>query len=177
MDGACELWTRHRRPPEELYDLQADPHEVENLANDSNHRGILDRLRGALDDWIDRTGDRGLEDEPSTTHEMWPDGNQPTTAVPDFVPNAGGNRGTDVVAGGDPRDPPVIELDGPAELSFICATEGASIRYAFGDGDWTLYTGPVQLESGETTVRATANRYGYADSDDVGLTFEVAGDE
>lgn len=64
-----------------------------------------------------------------------------------------------------------------AELSLICATEGASIRYAFGDGDWTLYTGPVQLESGETTVRATANRYGYADSDDVGLTFEVAGDE
>jgi hypothetical protein len=104
---------------------------------------------------------------------MWPDGNQPTTAVPDFVLNAEGNRGTDIRAGEGPEDPPVLELAGPVELSFVCATEGASIRYAVDDGEWTLYTGPVALPSGRSTVTATANRYGYADSDGVAVTFNV----
>jgi hypothetical protein len=80
-----------------------------------------------------------------------------------------------VVGGGDPSDPPVVELDGPAELSFICATEGASIRYAFDAGDWALYTGPIRLDGRVTTVTATANHYGYADSDIVAATFEIRG--
>jgi hypothetical protein len=175
LDGACELWIRHRRPPGELYDLRADPQEIENLADDPNYCNTLQRLRGALDDWIDRTGDRGLDNELSMIHKMWPGGGQPTTAVPDFVPNAEGNRGTDVVASGDPADPPVVELDGPAELSFICATEGTSIRYALNGDEWTLYMGPIRLDSGVTIVTATANHYGYADSDIVAATFEIRG--
>ncbi len=35
------------KPPEELYDLQADPDEVKNLANSPQHREILARLRQA----------------------------------------------------------------------------------------------------------------------------------
>ena len=78
-----------------------------------------------------------------------------------------------MVGGGDPSDPPVVELDGPAELSFICTTGGASIRYAFDAGDWALYTGPIRLDSGRITVTAKANRYGYADSTAVAVTFEI----
>lgn len=47
------------RPPEELYDLEEDPHEVRNLAQDPECRGILEDMRGRLDEWIYRTGDRG----------------------------------------------------------------------------------------------------------------------
>jgi len=176
LDGACELWTRHCRPPEELYDLRADPHEVENLADDPSFREPLERLRGALDDWLDRTDDRGLHDERSTIAEMWPGGQQPRTAPPDFVPNAGGaGGGVDVVAGGDPGAPEVVELDAPAELSLPCATEGSSVLYTLdGDRPSTLYTGPIGLEEGRTTVTATANRYGYADSERVAVTFDVS---
>ncbi|WP_435021330.1 sulfatase-like hydrolase/transferase [Tundrisphaera sp. TA3] len=35
------------KPPEELYDLDADPDEVRNLAGSPEHRAILDRLRTA----------------------------------------------------------------------------------------------------------------------------------
>lgn len=44
---------------EELYDLRADPHEIDNLAANPEHRGTLERLRGTLDRWIDETGDHG----------------------------------------------------------------------------------------------------------------------
>jgi len=44
-------------PEEQLYDLQADPHERTNLAEDPAHRGTLDRLRGQLEAWQRETGD------------------------------------------------------------------------------------------------------------------------
>lgn len=53
-------------PCEELYDTDADPHEVANLlASDKpEHREALSRLRAALDTWIVETGDRGEIPEP-----------------------------------------------------------------------------------------------------------------
>ena len=39
------------RPPEELYDLAADPLETRSLAEDPDYRSELEGLRGALDAW------------------------------------------------------------------------------------------------------------------------------
>jgi arylsulfatase A-like enzyme len=52
-------------PEEELYDLERDPHEVENLAGSPEHRAVLERLRAALRRWIEETGDQGRELEPA----------------------------------------------------------------------------------------------------------------
>jgi uncharacterized sulfatase len=49
-----------RKPVEELYDTQADPDEVRNLANDPQYRGELERLRRQLRQWMLETGDLGL---------------------------------------------------------------------------------------------------------------------
>jgi arylsulfatase A-like enzyme len=46
------------RPAEELYDLDADPHELRNLAADPRHAETLAQLRAELDRWIDATTDR-----------------------------------------------------------------------------------------------------------------------
>ena len=46
-------------PEEELYDLERDPHEVENLAAQPEHRTTRDRLRKVLDDWIVESDDQG----------------------------------------------------------------------------------------------------------------------
>lgn len=53
------------KPPEELYDIETDPDQVNNLAYSPAHRQILDRMRGALRSWILRTRDAGFlpEDE------------------------------------------------------------------------------------------------------------------
>lgn len=45
------------RPAEELYDLARDPHELENVAADSDYASELERLRGALSGWMQATHD------------------------------------------------------------------------------------------------------------------------
>lgn len=45
---------------EELYDTQADPHQIENLADSAAHREILERLRSAQRQWRVETRDLGF---------------------------------------------------------------------------------------------------------------------
>ena len=51
-------------PEEELYDLESDADEVNNLAGSAAHRDVLKRLRAALQRWIEETNDQGRELEP-----------------------------------------------------------------------------------------------------------------
>ena len=52
--------------PEQLFDTEADPHEIKNLANSKKpeHRKALLAMRTALDTWIVETQDRGEFPEP-----------------------------------------------------------------------------------------------------------------
>jgi N-sulfoglucosamine sulfohydrolase len=45
------------KPVEELYDVQNDPWEINNLAADPEYADVLDRMRKALDDWRIETKD------------------------------------------------------------------------------------------------------------------------
>jgi len=47
------------RPPEELYDLQADPHELNNLAEDPDRQRVLREHSDKLNEWIEATEDQG----------------------------------------------------------------------------------------------------------------------
>ncbi|MFQ5808981.1 MAG: HEAT repeat domain-containing protein, partial [Armatimonadota bacterium] len=49
---------------DELYDLENDPYELENLADSPRHRTTLEQLRAQLDAWMDETGDLGVIPEP-----------------------------------------------------------------------------------------------------------------
>ncbi len=55
-----------RAPDEELYDLEQDPHEINNLASSrlGAHAEALTRLRAALDEWLVETDDHGRFPEP-----------------------------------------------------------------------------------------------------------------
>ncbi|MFM9030088.1 MAG: sulfatase/phosphatase domain-containing protein [Opitutaceae bacterium] len=56
-----------QRPPEELYDLDADPWETRNLAALPEHAATLRDLRGKLDAWMKETGDQGGTPETKPT--------------------------------------------------------------------------------------------------------------
>lgn len=59
---ARRLFDRVARPPaEELYDLEADPDEIDNLAGDTSHRAVLERLRLVLHTFREATGDVTLD--------------------------------------------------------------------------------------------------------------------
>jgi arylsulfatase A-like enzyme len=172
LDDVQARWFADSRPAEELYDLRADPHETENLADDPDYLDTLDRLRGALDDWRRRTGDdvTAREAETEMVERMYPGGDQPTTAPPNFIPNAPGRRARETSDGG--------EFDGPMTVSIYCPTQGASIAYTAETGDdphWQIYDGPVRLGSGdEVTLRTKAVRYGYEESEERAATFRVS---
>lgn len=51
------------KPAEELYDTQADPHEINNLAALPKNKKTLEEMRAALDRWIKDTGDLGAVPE------------------------------------------------------------------------------------------------------------------
>ena len=139
------------RPLEELYDTLLDPQELVNLAGQPEHARTLRRMRGALDDWLARVGDKGAVDESDMIESMWPGGQQPVT------------------------DEPKIVLQNQ-RLVMTSRTPGASIAFrvrasAVEDlfaqtGRWQLYTEPVlwQPENPSTQIEAKAVRYGYAES-------------
>ena len=47
------------RPAEELYDLQKDPYELKNLADEAGHAKIKRQLQKELDRWMQQQGDGG----------------------------------------------------------------------------------------------------------------------
>jgi arylsulfatase A-like enzyme len=63
LNATQQAFYGDRRPPEELYDLQADPHEEINLASNPAYAEVLNDQRRRLADWIDETGDRGQQPE------------------------------------------------------------------------------------------------------------------
>ena len=52
------------KPAEELYDTEADPWEVNNLADDPNYKEVLERMRKANNDWVLEIKDAGFIPEP-----------------------------------------------------------------------------------------------------------------
>ncbi len=160
LDETQELFFQCPRPVEELYDTLNDPYEINNLAKAPAHKAELVRLRGALDNWIAETGDLGAISEFEMIRRWYPDGKQPVTAAPVFIPISAEDYGETIANGS-------IRIPAPAALQIISATQGASIAYKTDPfaSHWNLYTEPLRIHSGEAlTVTAKAIRIGYQES-------------
>ncbi len=51
------------KPELELYDLQADPYELHNLADDADHQALKDSLLAELEQWREEIDDQGVSEE------------------------------------------------------------------------------------------------------------------
>ncbi|MBX6311976.1 MAG: sulfatase-like hydrolase/transferase [Isosphaeraceae bacterium] len=143
--GPQKLFFLPEKPNEELYDTEADPHEVNNLAAQPEHQERLKAMRAVLERWVKEINDLGFLSEDELKERMRPGGQWKTTAAPVISPGP----------------------DGTWTIS--CATEGASIAYTTEAGQrahWKLYTGPIPPPEG-ATLRAIACRLGYKDSPEV----------
>ena len=164
LSGPSALWMRTSRPPEELYDTAADPHQINNLAADPAHRARLERMRQAVTAWMSRIDDHGLINEPEMIQRMWPGRVQPETAAPYIV-----LRGATDVR----RESSLKAPAPPAEAVIYVPTQGASIGYTTEEGPgatWRLYTGPILVDA-PMTIRAKAIRYGYKESAETRTVF------
>ena len=63
LDAVQLAFYGESRPSEELYDLDADPHETKNLAGDPAFADALAKHRALLSEWIKKSGDQGQQVE------------------------------------------------------------------------------------------------------------------
>ena len=157
------------RATEELYDTEADPYEINNLATEPAYQDELQRLRAALDAWLDEVGDWGRMPEAEMVRGWYPNGEQPQTSPPKFVPHCAESPGMAIANDG-------ATLSGPVALQLHCATQGASLAYTRDEEEnprWQLYTKPLRLVEGQNRVRAKATRIGYGESMEVEAVFTV----
>lgn len=167
LDGPAAALLADRRPAEELYDCEADPHEIANLALDPEHAETLRRLRTECDRWMAEVGDYGDVPEAQMVATWYPTG-VPSVPPPLFVALTPTEAGTEPVSG-------KVEIDGPALIRLHSAVQGASIEYRIDDDPhWRIYTGPLRLAR-ETTCRvhARADRIGFIPSGETTATFDV----
>ena len=169
LTGAQKSWMAYSRPPEELYDVKADPFQIKNLINDPSLKLALADLRKRHKTWTLETGDLGHMNEPEMIEQMWPGGKQPVSDIPYFVINSQEDRSTKIYRTGG-------SYTSPMTLSFYCATHGASLVYTFEETKnprWLLYNGPLRLKPGNYSIRVKAVRYGYKESAELNGTFEI----
>ncbi|MBI9018550.1 MAG: sulfatase [Phycisphaerae bacterium] len=60
LNKAQQLILAKTKPREELYDVQADPYEINNLIQKVEYKKTVEELRVLLDKWISDTKDKGL---------------------------------------------------------------------------------------------------------------------
>ncbi|MGH8702830.1 MAG: hypothetical protein ACREVR_16880, partial [Burkholderiales bacterium] len=82
-------------PPEEVYDLDRDQNEIDNLVNSSKpaHRAALKRLQAELNKWIETTNDEGRIPEP------------PEVAAAKGATKPGGNPNAEAIRKPDEANP------------------------------------------------------------------------
>jgi uncharacterized sulfatase len=155
LRGPQLLFFAPRKPAEELYDTDIDPHEVTNLADDPAQRARLEAMRAELDRWMKETGDLGLVPEVELKARMRPTGSWSTAAAPLMTP-AGRSFARSI------------------KVRLSCATEGGTVVFSTQPGSapaWKLYTGPIALNA-STLLRTKCGRLGFRDSDEVQARFE-----
>jgi N-sulfoglucosamine sulfohydrolase len=71
LDPVQERLFSLTRPGEELYDLDADPYEIHNLAGRPDYREVQQRLAAVLEAWLAETNDQGRIAEPPEIPAEW----------------------------------------------------------------------------------------------------------
>jgi arylsulfatase A-like enzyme len=169
LAGPQKSWMAYKRPPEELYDVKADPFQINNLADNPEYKTVMDDLRKLQERWTLETGDMGHMNEPEMIEQMWPGMKQPVTDIPYFIVNSPEDRASKNYRTGG-------TFSSPMTLGFYCPTHGSSIVYTFEEKEnprWLLYSGPLHLKSGIYNIRVKAVRYGYKDSNELKAAFTI----
>jgi N-sulfoglucosamine sulfohydrolase len=138
LNQTQSYWLFQKKPVEELYDTQTDPHEIKNLANDKKYEQILLKLRNELKNWQAKNDPYLTVNEQTQANQMWHNLEQPITEKPIFNQKNG-------------------------KLALNSNTTGASIAYRKkGETRWKLYSKPLEIKD---FIEAKAVRYGWKESE------------
>ncbi|CAI8329323.1 MAG: Uncharacterised protein [Flavobacterium sp. SCGC AAA160-P02] len=144
LKGSASYIFMKTKPIEELYDLQNDPFEVDNLAEDPTQSKRINTYRKALKNWQLEIDDKGFIPEHNLIEMFWPKMTQPIT------------------------ENVSIETLKKGMVQLTCATEGASIGYQTGSNIgtkfWNLYHRPIKIDKNQK-IYARAIKIGFKASE------------
>ncbi|PKA99784.1 arylsulfatase A-like enzyme [Flavobacteriaceae bacterium MAR_2009_75] len=131
-------WLHPTKPVEEFYDLQEDPYELNNLADNPKMQDTLAKYRQLLKDWMDDTNDLGKIPERQLMEKWFVNGQQPKLK-------------------------PIHMQESQSGIELISSKSDASIVWKQPqDSIWNIYSQPI---SKDVTFEAKAERIGYIDSE------------
>ena len=167
LTEAQALWFREQRPEEELFDLTADPYEINNLAGDPAYQSQLEELRDACTTWMNSINDLGQIPEHDYVESIWPGQQQPTTATPSLVLTDEGIS-MEVSEGASKG---YVLLDESEQVEWVTSMEwyGPRSRYAIvtasdtTEMSWEIMPDHLSIPEGQKAV-FVAHRLGYKPS-------------
>ena len=137
LDEKPALWFQTPKAVEEVYNIDLDPYELNNLAFDPEMKEVLEHLRQKLDEWIIETGDLGEIPEQTLLENWFPNGAVPVLSE-------------------------LQKVDAATEYALTHSNKGASIVWKKAtDSLWHPYTQPLPMNK---NLVAKAVRIGYKDS-------------
>ncbi len=139
------IWLQAPKPEEELYDLQRDPYELDNLADRPELKDTLLHYRDVLNDWIKETNDLGQYAERDLIAKWLPNGEQQKLS-------------------------PLEMEDKEDGIRLISKKSDATIVWKQPqDSIWNVYSKPLPKD---TSFEAKAERIGYTDSEVLVYSFQ-----
>ena len=150
LNETQSIWFGENRPKEQLFDVQSDPHEINDLANDPQYIEKLIELREVNDRFTEAIGDKGLIPEEELLASIWPNQMQPVTADPSW------------------------SLKGDSVVVY-CETPGASLGYQIitSEGvaptNWMPYVGPIARPA-QGVLKVKASRIGFMESNEIDVS-------
>ena len=128
-------------PELQLYDLNEDPYEINNLAYDPNYKEKVLLLENVLEQWIEKNNFHGHLEEEDLIEVFWPENTQPQTTEPLYS----------------------LE-DGFLYLKNNDVSKNASIGFSYDGKNWEVYSEPIEIKKNKK-VYFKAVRYGWKESE------------
>ena len=128
-------------PELQLYDLNEDPYEINNLAYDPNYKEKVLLLENVLEQWIEKNNFHGHLEEEDLIEVFWPENTQPQTTEPLYS----------------------LE-DGFLYLKNNDVSKNASIGFSYDGKNWEVYSEPIKIKKNKR-IYFKAVRYGWKESE------------
>ena len=140
LDEYQALWFRKSKPEEELFDIENDPHELNNIANNPQYTEVLTAMREECISWMNVIDDKGLIEEKELIESFYPNRKARQTELP------------------------IIEIS-EKNVSVNELTDGSRLGYRYSSEKlpskgWNHYNNPIDLKPNDT-LEIIAHRIGY----------------
>lgn len=144
LNDVQKLWFKAPRTNEEFYDVDNDPHEINNLINNPVYKNDIDRLRKAYNTWDAKYNALWKKSEKECREIFFPDGKQQVAQKPEVKLTKKG----------------VTLLSPTKGVSFAYQINGKGIT----ETHWHIYAKPILLKKGDV-LSAIAVRAGFKNSE------------